>query len=398
MTGTLAINGGTPVRQSVLPLTVPSFDEQDAEAVAKSVRSTFVSGDGPECRAFERELAAYLNVRHAFFTVSCTAALDLAYMVKGFPRGSEVIVPNFTFTSTALAPILNDLRVALVDVDAETGNIDVDKIEAAITERTVALSPVDYAGNPVETDRVNELARQYGLYVVHDIAQSIGAEYKGRKTGSLADVSCLSFHGTKNLAVGEGGAIVTDQDELAKRIIVAREKGTDKYSYLSDPKKKGYYEYVSRGNSYVQSDILAALGRSQLRKVDSMNKRREQIARYYFGEFGRHEKLKLPKITAGAKTNWHLFFVLVPPKMREWFIDALRAEGIMANRHYSPLHINRYYRDLCASRVDEFPESMRFFESLVRLPMYSGMSDRDVEDVAKAVHKLMEHSIHSSAV
>src|SRR5207302_159588 len=149
----------------------------------------------------------YLNVKHVFFTTSCTAALDLAFLIKEFPKGSEVIVPNFTFTSTALAPIMNGLKVVLADVRAEDGNIDAGAIESKITLRTVAVVPVDYAGNPVDMDPIHRLARKRNLYVVHDAAQSIGSEYRGRKSGSLADVNCLSFHGTKNLVVGEGGAL-----------------------------------------------------------------------------------------------------------------------------------------------------------------------------------------------
>ena len=183
MSAKLAIQGGTPVRRKMLPLTAPFFDNDDFDAAARVIRSTFVSGDGPECRAFERELAAYLHVKHAFFTSSCTAALDLAFMIMTFPAGAEVIVPNFTFTSTALGPILNGLEVVLVDVDPESGNIDVAEIETKITARTVAIVPVDYAGNPVDMDPLTTLARKHGLYVVHDAAQSIGAEYKGRKTG-----------------------------------------------------------------------------------------------------------------------------------------------------------------------------------------------------------------------
>lgn len=393
MRSTLAIDGGTPVRKTMIPLTVPFFDKDDLDAVTKVVQSTFVSGDGPECRAFERELAAYLNVKHAFFTTSCTAALDLAFMIKDFPPGSEAIVPNFTFTSTALGPILNGLKVVLVDVDPENGNIDVGEIEAKITSKTVAVVPVDYAGNPVDMDPLNAVARNHGLHVVHDTAQSIGAQYKGRKTGSLADVSCFSFHGTKNLVVGEGGALVTDHDELVERVIIAREKGTDKHSYVSDPTRKGYYEYVARGNSYVQSNILAALGLSQLRKLDAMNKRRDRIAEYYVSQLGRYDSVRLPKTTPEAKTNWHLFYLLVEPRLKDWFVDALRAEGIMANTHYSPLHINRYYREMCAARVEDFPKSMRFFNSLVRIPMHAGMSDVDAEDVVTAVRKVVEASV-----
>jgi dTDP-4-amino-4,6-dideoxygalactose transaminase len=176
-----AINGGTPSAVPKIPLYKPTIEEDDAEAVKNAVASTFVSGDGPECRSFEKELAEYIGVKHAFFTTNCTAALDLAFMIKNFPAGSEVIVPNFTFTSTALAPILNNLKVKLVDVNPLTGNIDYTKIEEAITNKTVAIIPIDYAGYPADMDAINNIARKHNLYVVQDSAQSIGAVYKGKK-------------------------------------------------------------------------------------------------------------------------------------------------------------------------------------------------------------------------
>ena len=385
----LAVHGGTPVRERMLPITVPSFDQDDVAGVTEALTSTFVSGDGPACRAFERELARYLGVKHVFFTTSCTAALDLAFMVKDFPAGSEVLVPDFTFTSSALGPILNGLNVVLVDVRADNGNIDVSKIEAAITPRTVAIVPVDYAGNPAEMDDIHRLARRYNLYVAHDTAQSIGSEYRGRKIGTVADVSCFSFHGTKNLAVGEGGAIVTDHDELAERIIIARDKGTDKHRFLSNPTMKGYYEYVARGNSYVQSNLLGALGLSQLKKLDIMNARRHQIAECYVRELVTCAGVRLPTLTEAARTNWHLFYILVDPTVKDWVIDGLRAEGITANIHYHPLHLNRYYRQMCRFDDGQFPGSVAFFQSLVRLPMYAAMSDRDVDDVVTAVRKVV---------
>lgn len=398
MMTTLAIDGGTPVRREMLPITMPSIEQDDIDAVVRTLRSTFLSGDGPECRAFELELAAYLNVKHVLFTNSCTAALDLAFMVKDFPAGSEVIVPDFTFTSTALAPIANGLRVVLVDVRAEDGNIDPAKLEAKITARTVAVVPVDYAGNPADMDAVGRVARQHGLYVVCDAAQSIGAEYRGRKAGTLGDVSCLSFHGTKNLVVGEGGAVVTDCDDLAECILIAREKGTDKHRYLSNPGMKGYYEYVALGNSYVQSNLLGALGRTQLRKLDAMNRRRQEIAEAYCEAFAPFDAIRLPTVTQQARTNWHLFYLLVEPTLKEWYVDALRAEGITANIHYHPLHINRYYREVCSFDEGEFPNAMAFYNALVRLPMYAGMTDQDVRDVVTAVEKVFEHAPRSARV
>lgn len=376
----------------MIPLTTPDLDLNDQNAVAKAVASTFISGDGPECREFEKELAAYMNVKHAFFTTSCTAALDLSLMIYNFPKDSEVIVPNFTFTSTALAPILNNLKIRLADVDPCNGNLLASEIEKHITEKTVAVIPVDYAGNPADMNQINAIAKKHNLVVIHDAAQSFGASYEGKKTGNLAELSCFSFHGTKNLTVGEGGALVTNNDELAENIIIAREKGTDKHSYISDTKKQGYYEYVAKGNSYVQSDILAALGRSQLRRIDAMNARRKQVAEFYISHLAKYEDrgIHLPKPTTNAVPNWHLFYLLIPPTLRFEFIKRVKDNGVMSNVHYSPLHLNKYYKEMHLGSDKDFPGTMAFYSSLVRIPLFSAITDTQVEKVVDATCKVLD--------
>ena len=382
----LAINGGKPVSKEPILIHKPYLDENDFKAVNDAVRSTFVSGDGPACREFEENMAKYLGVKHALFVNSATSALELAFRVKNFKPGSKVIVPNFTYTSTALGPLYNSLEINLVDVDPDNGNIDVDKIEEAIVEDTVAIAPVDYAGNPAEMDKVNAIAKKHGLYVVHDTAQSIGSEYKGKKTGTLGDVSTFSFHGTKNLTTGEGGALVTDNDEIAEQVKILREKGTDKYSFLTDNKTRGYYEYVSIGNSYVQSNINGALGITQLEKLDWMNGERTKIAEYYKKELSDLSNLRFVKVAEYAKVNWHLFGILVPPDHKYWIMDALHAEGVYANVHYTPLHRNKFYSHLGTD--EDFPNSMSFFSRLLRLPIYPSLKQEERVKVVEAVRKI----------
>lgn len=382
----LAINGGSPVTQSKVLIHKPYLDEADFKAVEETVRSTFISGNGPKCMEFEKRLAEYLGVKHALYTNSCTTALDLAFRAKDFKAGSEVIVPNFTYTSTALGAMLNGLKIKLVDVYADNGNIDISKLEAAVNEKTVAIAPVDYAGNPAEMDEVNEVAKKFGLYVVHDTAQSIGALYKGRKIGTLADVSTFSFHGTKNLTTGEGGALITNDDEIADRVKFMREKGTDKQSFLVDNKDRGFYEYVDIGSSYVQSNVLGALGITQLEKIDWITEERTRIAEYYLQNLKDIPGLGFSRITDKAKPNWHIFGILVPPEHRYWIMDALRAEGILSNVHYTPLHRNKFYNGLATD--EEMSGSMKYFGSLLRLPIYPSLTDDEREMVVKAVRKV----------
>lgn len=382
----LAINGGEPVTRQQVLIHRPMLDENDFASVDKAVRSTFVSGDGPACREFEKRLTEYLGAKHVLFVNSATSALELAFRAKDFPAGSEVIVPDFTYTSTALGALYNNLKIVLADVYPDNGSIDVSKLESLITPRTVAIAPVDYAGIPADMDAINEIAQRYSLYVVHDTAQSIGALYKGRNTGTLADISTFSFHGTKNLTTGEGGSVVTDDDALAARIRVLREKGTDKHSFISDNRTRGFYEYIDTGNSYVQSNILGALGVSQLAKIEVMNGIREQIATSYLEKLKGIRSLDFIRVPSDVKTNWHIFGILVPPDDRFWIMDALRAEGIMANVHYSPLHLNSFYSKLATD--DQMPGAMEFFSRLLRLPLYPSLTPEEQENVVMAVKKV----------
>ena len=382
----LAINGGKPVTGDPVLIHRPFLDEDDFDAVNRAIRSTFVSGDGPACREFEKMLAEYLGAKHVLFVNSATSALELAFRARDFAPGSEVIVPDFTYTSTALGALYNNLRIVLADVYADNGSIDVSKTENLITRNTVAIAPVDYAGIPADMNAINDIARRHGLYVVHDTAQSIGSVYKGRKTGTLADISTFSFHGTKNMTTGEGGAVVTDNDELAARIRILREKGTDKFSFLTENRTRGFYEYIDTGNSYVQSNILGALGISQLAKLDLANGIRADIAGQYLEAFRDIRDISFLRMTDGADTNWHIFGILVPPEHKYWVMDALRAEGIMANVHYSPLHKNRFYSHLATD--DDMPGSVEFFNRLLRLPLYPSLTAEETDAVIAAVRKV----------
>ncbi len=382
----LAINGGTKVSENPILIHKPYLDEADFKIVDKTLRSTFISGDGPECREFEEKLSKYLGVKHVLFMNSATTALEIAFRVKNFPKGAEVICPDFTYTSTAVAALYNDLKIVLADVYPDNGSLDVSKLEGYITKNTVAIAAVDYGGIPAEMDEIMAIAKKHKLYVVHDTAQSIGSVYKGKKTGCQGNVSTFSFHGTKNLTTGEGGALVTNDDAIAERIKILREKGTDKYSFLTDNKDRGYYEYVDIGNSYVQSNINGAMGITQLEKLDWMNSERKKIADYYKNELAGINGLEFMRITKDSNHNWHLFGILVPPEHRYWIMDALRAEGIMSNVHYTPLHRNKYYKDLATDEA--MPGSMKFFNRLLRVPIYPSLTETERTKVVEAVKKV----------
>lgn len=365
----------------------PLISQEDIDSVKDALASTFVSGDGPACRQFEKELQDFLGIRHALFMNSCTSALDLAFRAKRFKPGSEVIVPNFTYTSTALGPLINQLNIRLADVNPDNGNLDPNKLRKYINPNTVAVVAVDYAGNPAEMDQIKEIAKESNLYLVHDTAQSIGAKYKGQYTGNQADASTFSFHGTKNMTTGEGGALVTDDDELAATVKIMREKGTDKYCFLTDNVTRGFYEYKDIGGSYVQSNINGALGLTQLRKLTEMNNRRREIAHRYLKELSDIDTIDFLRVTDNAEPNWHLFGILVPPGRKYDIMDRLRERGIMSNVHYTPLHRNEYYNHLGTD--EEFPGSMSFFNRLLRIPIYPVLTYDEQTRVIESVHNVI---------
>lgn len=384
----LKIHGGKPIREKKLPLNLPYFDKEDEEAVAKSVRSGWVVGDGPKCKEFEEAFARYLGVKYVLLTTSCTAALHLAFMSLGLEDG-EAVVPDFTFTSTALAPILNGMKIRLCDIEYTSANIDPGLIEKQITGRTKAIVPVDYAGHPCRIDEINEIARRRGLVVIHDTAQSCGSKFKGEFTGRQALISCFSFHATKNLVTGEGGCLVTNDDGVAEKAYIAREKGTNKRKLILGKQDMGYFEYQAKGNSYVQSDILGALALSQLKKLDWMNKQRRIHAEYLNQRLTGIEGIELPYVSEDVETNWAIYTVRILNGKLTQVRDALNAEGIGCNTHYHPLHINSYYKTMGNFKDDDFPNANKVYKTLLRLPMYPQLTRNDLDDIVTAVKKAM---------
>lgn len=369
-----------------VPLYIPYFDKDDQEAVAERVRAGWVVGDGPKCREFEEAFADYLGVKYALFTTSCTAALHLAFMSLGLEEG-EAIVPDYTFTSTALAPMLNGMSVKLCDVEYRTANIDPALIEACISKKSRAIVPVDYAGHPCRIDEVNKIAQRHNLAVVHDAAQSCGSKFKGELIGRQARVTCFSFHATKNLAVGEGGCMVTNDQEIAERAYIIREKGTNKRQFIMDKNRLGYFEYQMKGNSYIQSDILGALALSQLKKLDWMNAKRREHAEYLNQGLAGIDGIELPFVSEDVQTNWSIYAIRLPEGRLIEFMDALNREGIGCNTHYHPLHINLLYKDL-GYHPDDFPNANKVYRTLLRLPMFPQLSKGQLDEIIFTVRKV----------
>ena len=372
----------------------PHFTEAEALGAAEALRSAKVSGDGTFTKAASAKLKELTGSRHVLLTTSCTHALELALMAIGVEAGDEVICPSFTFVSTANAIIRQGATPVFVEIDERTLNIDCADVEKRITERTKAIIPVHYGGVGCEMDALGDLARSAGIRVVEDAAQGLCARYRGRSLGAIGDVGCFSFHETKNVTCGEGGALLTDDDQLARRAEIIREKGTNRSAFLRGEVDK--YTWVDEGSSFLPSDILAAVLLAQLEKVAEIHEARRRIYERYLdalGPLAASGTLALPHIPAHCDSNYHIFHVLMRDgPTRDFCLDELRKRGIRATFHYIPLHSSPYGREALGYQPSDLPVTEQVSARLLRLPIYPTLRQEEVERVVAAVLEILEGS------
>jgi dTDP-4-amino-4,6-dideoxygalactose transaminase len=364
----------------------PSYDEHELEAV-RGALSGHSAGDGPIGRRVEERLAALTGARRVLLTTSCSHAMELALLALGVGPGHEVILPSFTFASSANAALRVGARPVFAEIDERTLGLDPADVERRLTPRTAALLPVHYAGVAPDMAGLLDIAAQRKLRVVEDAAQGIAARWRGRALGTLGDAGCLSFHETKNLSCGEGGALLLSDPELAKRAEIAREKGTNRAAFFRGEVDK--YTWVAEGSSYVLSDVLAALLDAQLDKLGAIQARRAAVvARYRAGlsDWAARAGVRLPAELPERDPNHHIFYLLYPePARRDRALKALRAGGVMATFHYVPLHSAPQGRRLGADH--ELPVTERVAATLLRLPLHARLADPDVDRVIDAVRR-----------
>jgi len=366
-----------------LPFTRPSIDEETIAGVADVLRSGWITS-GPCVRQLEQELSQYFGGREVRAMSSATGALEIALSVAGVRPGDEVITTPLSWVATANVILRAGARPVFVDVDAITRNIDLERIEAAITGRTRALLPVDMAGLPVDRDRLYELARRRGLRVIEDAAQSMGASWRGRRIGSFGDLVAISFHANKNITSGEGGCLVlTDaaETDLCTRL---RLQGVVR---LPD----GGEEVEVAGGKHNLTDIAARIGLGQLKRLEAFTARRRMLAQRYFERFETDLGCVLP-LADFANCNWHMFQVLLPLERmridRGGFIQAMHQRGIGVGVHYPAMHLFGLYRKLGYNPGD-FPQAERIGQATVTLPLFPGMADADVDRVCTAVAEII---------
>jgi perosamine synthetase len=390
----LAFDGGSPVRKTLLPYGRQSIGEDDIQAVVDVLRSDWLT-TGPKVGEFEEAFAARVGAKYAVSFSSGTAALHGAAFAAGLEPGDEAITTPLTFAATANCVLYQGATPVFADVSADTLNLDPEKVAARITARTRAILPVDYAGHPADLDAILGLAARHGLVVIEDACHALGAEYRERRTGSIADMTVFSFHPVKHVATGEGGMVTTGRADCAEALRRFRNHGISSEARQRQAEGQWRYEMVLLGFNYRLTDIACALGLSQLKKLEANLLRRREIAARYAAAFSSLVGVTLPAVRAGVNPAWHLYPIRLNLEKlsanRAQVFRALRAENIGVNVHYIPVHCHPYYRDRFGYRGGEYRIAEDAYERLISLPMFHGMSDQDAEDVILAVEKVIGH-------
>ena len=369
-----------------IPFNKPFIVGRELHYMAEAVVGGQIAGEGQFVRACERLMEERFGAGRVLLTSSCTSALEMAAILCDLEPGDEVILPSYTFVSTANAFLLQGAKLVFVDIRPDTLNLDESLIEAAITDRTRVIVPVHYAGVPTEMDAVNAIARQRGLLVVEDAAQGVNASYHGSYQGTLGDFGCYSFHETKNFICGEGGALVVRDPDMVSRAECIREDGTNRRAFLRGEVER--YEWQDVGSPYILSELLAAFLYAQLENMEQITKRRQAMYTRYRDTLMPLEQrgdIRLPCITKGCATNYHMFYILLESEpIRAALIEHLKAQGILAVFHYVSLHSSPMGQAM-GYRKGMLPVTEDVSDRLLRLPMYFDLTDTQVDEVASAI-------------
>lgn len=389
-----AIEGGTPVRETKIFYGHQYIDDADIQAVVDVLKSDYLTC-GPKIGELEQKLCEVTGAKYAVVCSNGTAALHIAAMAAGVGEGDEVITTPITFAASANCALYCGARPVFADIDPETYNIDPAKVEAAITPRTKAVVAVDYTGQSVALDPLRKICREHGLFLIEDGAHVIGTKYKGQPNGSLSDMTTLSFHPVKTVTGGEGGAVLTNDETLYRKLVLYRAHGITRDPSLMEHEPDGpwYYEMIDLGYNYRMTDMQAALIISQLDKLERFSARRKEIVAKYNEAFAKLPQIVVQKEIPESDTTRHLYILRLDPDRlkinRKRFFEALAAENVCCNVHYIPTYYFPYYEKLGYKR-GLCPNAEKLYAEIISLPLYYAMSDEDVESVIEAVTKIAE--------
>lgn len=391
MSSALAIDGGTPVRSTLLPYGRQCVSDEDIAAVTKVLRSDFLT-TGPEVQAFERAFAETIGATHAVAVNNGTAALHCALYGISIGPGDEVIVPVMTFVATANAVCMQGATPVLVDVDPEALLIDPEEVKRKITRKTKAVFAVDYAGQPCNYAALRALCTEHKLTLIADACHALGATQNGIPVGKLADLSAFSFHPVKPITTGEGGMIVTENKDWADRMRRFRHHNFSLDSKERKQRSSWFYGIEDLGYNYRLTDIQCALGHSQLKNIPAWTKRRQAIAQTYDDAFNRMPGIRLLQTQPGNTHTHHLYVIRWTKDRfstdRDTIFKTLQAENIGVNLHYIPVHLHAFYQKHFKTKPGQFPVAEAAYAEMLTLPLFSSMTNQDAGDVIEAVCKV----------
>lgn len=366
---------------------------EEINAVTEAIKSGWLTM-GPKTIEFEEKFKEYIGSKETVSMNSATAALHLALKAIGLKRNDEVILPTNTFIATAEVVTYFDAVPVLCDIEEDTHNIDVTKIESLITNKTKAIIPVHFAGQPCDMDEIYIIAKKYDLKVIEDAAHAIPSEYKGEKVGNLkgTDITCFSFYATKTLSTGEGGMATTNITEYSKSMKINRLHGISKDAWdRYTSKGSWYYEIVDNGCKYNTTDLNASLGLIQLKKQDELREKREIIAQKYNSGFKDNENIIIPFVKENRITSWHLYVIKI--ENRDEIIEKLKEKGVGCSVHFIPVHKHPYYKEKYTFKNDEYPISNKVFEKSLSLPIFPDMTNSEIEYVIKTVNEVVSENV-----
>nr|WP_247747440.1 UDP-4-amino-4,6-dideoxy-N-acetyl-beta-L-altrosamine transaminase [Alkalihalobacillus sp. BA299] len=378
------------VRPTYLPYGRQWIEEEDIAAVIKVLRSDYLT-TGPKIEEFEQEVAQYVDTKYAVAFSNGTAALHGACFAAGISDGDEVITTPMTFAASVNCVLYQGGKPVFADIDTRTYNIDPKKIEGKITNKTKAIIPVDFTGQPVELDHILKIAKKHHLVVIEDAAHALGATYKGNKVGSISDLTMFSFHPVKHITSGEGGMITTNNKEYYENLLQFRSHGiTRDKDKLKGNHGPWYYEMQFLGYNYRMTDIQAALGTSQLKKLNKFIELRRKYVQMYNEAFQHIDEIVTPFQHEDGDSSWHLYIIrlnldkLTASRME--IFDALQQQNIGVNVHYIPVHYQPYYQNL-GYKKGICPHAEKLFEGMITLPLFPSMSEKDVHSVIEAIKR-----------
>ena len=392
----LAINGGYPVRSGKIYYGRQWIDEDDIQAVCDVLRSDYITC-GPKVDEMERTLEAYTGAQYAVAVSNGTAALHCACMAAGIKEGDEVITTPLTFAASANCALYCGAKPVFADIDPETYNIDPASIREKITNKTKAIVAVDFTGQAVKNREIRDICDEFGLVFIEDAAHAIGTTYNGQQVGSLADMTCFSFHPVKTITGGEGGAVTTNKKEYYDRLMLARTHGiTHNEEFMEDAPHEGpwVYEQIMLGYNYRLTDFQAALIVSQMKKLNAFKRRRQEIVNKYDEAFSSIPEIIVQKEIPESDTCRHLYIIQLDLEKltctRREFFDAMSAENVQCQIHYVPVYWFPYYRHMGYEK-GLCPNAEKVYRGIMSIPLYPKMSNQDVRDVIHAVKKVIEN-------